>query len=234
MCFPPAIIAGLAAAAVGTGAKYIGDKQAESASNATFSAERARQQAFTADQTAKFQDSLDRTKELTDPAQQEKAVAAREETLASAIVPASTAGSYLPGSSSAPSVVSTAQDKSAATSAATSSSLARAIATLGGVQDQKQGVDTAIGHNSSAIGQISGFRSGSAGVLNSEMKAAAQKGSFLRGVGGLAQQFGMMALSHGLGAPSVGTGTDLSYAANGASTLGKVSTAVSPFNPGVF
>lgn len=196
MCLPLAVLGGILAAG-GTAAKFAGDSQASNARYNTFQAERSRQQALTSDQTARFQDSLDQVKGLTDPNAQAKAVGARESSLVSAIAPQPTAGAYLPGSSSAPAVVQTAADKASAGSAATSSALAHAIATMGGASDQALGVNTAIGRNSEKIGQLSSYKAGSAGVLDAEMRAASQKGSLLKGLGGFAQQIGLSALAGG-------------------------------------
>lgn len=196
MCVP---LIPLALAVGGTIAQYIGQKQAQRASNRTFNAERDRQKAFDDEQHARFKDSLSKTEGMLDPAAVARAAAKREDSLANAIV-GPTAGSYLPGSASAPDVVQQAKDKSAATSAATSANLARTLAALGGTEDQLQDLNVGIGRNHESIANIARFKSGSLGVLDAEMKAAAQKGRFLRGIGGLAQQIG----GAWLGASSLG------------------------------
>lgn len=189
MCFPFAIP--LALMAAGTVANYFGEKQASHASENAFNSERDRQSNLSDQQTARFQDSLDKTQAMLDPAAVAAAANKREASLASAIVPASqTNAAYLPGSDSAPSVVATAADKAGEGSKATSLNLAHAIAALGGTGDQLQTLNTGIGRNSESIGQLGGFKAGSMGVLDSEMQAAAQRGSFLRGIGGLAQTIG--------------------------------------------
>lgn len=189
MCFPFAIP--LALMAAGTVANYFGQKQAERASETTFNAERDRQSDMTDQQTARFQDSLDKTKGMLDADAIAAAANKREQSLAGAIVPATqTNAAYLPGSDSAPNVVATATDKAAEGSKATSLNLARSIAALGGTGDQLQALNTGIGRNSEGIANLSSFKAGSMGVLDSELKAAAQKGSFLRGIGGLAQTIG--------------------------------------------
>lgn len=199
MCVP---LIPLALAAAGTFASYIGQKQAERARNTTFSSERQRQADLGDEQHSRFKDSLAKTQDLVDPATRDKAVQAREGSLASAIVPQS-ASSYLPGSSSAPSVVATANERAGASSQATSLNLARTLATLGATGDQLQDVNTQIGRNSQHIGQLGSFKAGSLGVLDAEMRAASQKGSFLRGIGGLAQQIG----GAWLGASAMGAGS---------------------------
>lgn len=198
MCDP--VSASIALAVAGSAAKYAGDRASQSARERTFQAERLRQQGLENQQTAQFQDSLDKAKAVVTPEAQNAAAQAREGTLAHAIVPASaTNGAYLPGSSSAPSVVATASDKAAATGQQTSLGLAHALAALGGTGDQLQALNTGIGRNSERIGQLGGYRAGSAGVLDSEMTAASHKGDFLNGIGGLAQQIGMASLGGGGG-----------------------------------
>lgn len=199
MCLP---LLPLALAAAGTVANFIGQKQAERASTRAFSSEHDRQEALTGRQTAHFQDSLDKTAGVLDPAAEAAATEKRNSALSAAIVPQSAEGNYLPGSSSAPAVVAAAADKAGAKSEANSRSLAHALAALSANGDQMQGLNIGIGRNSQEIGQLGGFKAGSIGVLDSEMKAAAQKGAFLRGIGGLAQQIG----AAWLGASALGGG----------------------------
>lgn len=187
MCVP---FLPLALAAAGTVAKFIGDKQQQNAREKTFNAERDRQKAFTDQQQARFEDSLHRTQATTDPANMDAAAQRRESVLSHVIVPQSAEGSYLPGSSSAPTTVATASDAAGAHSAAVSQGLAHAIAALGGTGDAMQNLNIGIGRDAQSIGQIGGFKAGSLGVLDAELKAAEQKGAFLRGIGGLAQQIG--------------------------------------------
>lgn len=215
MCVP-LLVAGAIAAAAGTAAKFFGEKQAERARERTFNAERDRQEKLSGQQTERFQDSLNRTQEMASPAAMAAAAAAREGSLAAAIVPQGERGSYLPGSSSAPSVVAAASDRAGAESAATSSQFARAMAALAGTGDQMQDLNIGIGRNSQQIGQIGGFKAGSMGVLDSEMQAASAKGGFLRGIGGLAQQLGMAAMSSGAGAGGSAAGAAKSVARSAA------------------
>lgn len=228
MCGPFAIP--LALVAAGSVAKYFGGKQAESASTNTYNAERQRQEALTGQQTARFQDSLDRTKEMTSEQGQAAAAGARENTLAAAIAPTPTNTSYLPGSTSAPSIVATAQGKAAEGSAATSANLAHTLAALGGTTDQLQKTNIGIGRNSQSIGQLGSFKAGSAGVLDAELKAAAQKGAFLRNVGGLAQTIGKAWMMGGVGggasaASTSGTiGSDIGL--SGTSAFSQVSPGI--------
>lgn len=200
MCLP---LIPLALAAAGTFASYMGQKSAERAQTRAYSAEHDRQEALTGQQTAHFQNSLDRTKGMLDPAAEAAATENRNSALSAAIVPQSAEGSYLPGSSSAPAVVAAASDKAGAKSDANSRSLAQALAALSSTGDQMQGLNIGVGRNSQNIGQLGGFKAGSMGVLDSEMKAAARKGATLRGLGGLAQQIGGAWLGAGGSAPGV-------------------------------
>lgn len=222
MCGPWAIP--LALIAAGSVSKYFGEKKAAHAQERSFNAEQQRQKELSGQQTARFQDSLDKTQELFDPAHRQAAADAREGALTAAIKPAGdSAGAYLPGSSSAPSVVHTAADVSQAGSRATSLNLAHALAAMGGTGDQLQAINTQIGRNSQGIGQIGSFKAGSAGVLDSELKAAAQKGAFLRGVGGLAQQVGQAWLGGSLG----GAGSSaVGSAGKGLSSIGNSVSAI--------
>lgn len=216
MCGPWAPWAGAALFGLAGVAKYAGQKQADNARERTYNAEQRRQDAFTADQTARFQDSLAATKDVASDDGQAKAALARENTLASAIVPQSTA-SYMPGSSSAPAIVATAADKAGASSHEASVNLARAIAALGGTQDQMQTAGIKIGRNNQDIAQKGSFKAGSASVLDAELRAAAHKGEFLRAAGGLAQQIGLAALTAGLGPSSIATSAGSSASSAGSS-----------------
>lgn len=199
MCVP---LVALALTAAGTVAKYIGAKQAERAKQSTYDAESARQKKMGDEQHAKFQESLDRTRQMLTPEDQAAAAAKREGGLAAAIVPQGADGAYMPGSSSAPAVVADATAAAGEKSAANAQSFARTLAALGATGDQMQGLNIGVGRNSQSIGQIGGFKAGSMGVLDSEMKAAAAKGSFLRGIGGLAQTIGSAWMGGAGGAPT--------------------------------
>jgi len=188
MCIPllPLALSGLAG-----GLTFLGNKQAQNAQNRRLMAEKSRQTAFTNQQQGRFEDTLEHARDLQDPAEQERASAARNSALAAVIAPQASPGAYLPGSSSAPSVVKVASDRSSAARHVASSALAAALARLGGTGDQVLATNIASGRNASAINQIGSFKAGSASVLDAELQAAAQKGSFLRGLGSLAQQLGM-------------------------------------------
>lgn len=196
MCVP---LVPLALFAAGSAAKYFGAKQAERAKQNTYDAESARQKKMGDEQYARFQESLDRAQQMLTPEAQAAAAGQRESGLSAAIVPQGANGSYMPGSSSAPSVVADATAAAGAKSAETSQSFARTLAALGATGDQMQGLNIGVGRNSQSIGQIGGFKAGSLGVLDAEMKAAAQKGAFLRGIGGLAQTIGKAWLGGGMG-----------------------------------
>lgn len=203
MCDPFSIA--LALTAAGSVSTYFGQQQAARAKESTFNAERQRQQDLSDQQTSRFQDSLDKTRAASSEESMANAAKARESTLASAIVPKGAESSYMPGSSSAPAVVATATESANAGGRAQSEGLARALAALGGTTDQLNTLNTGIARNSESIGQLGSFKAGSMGVLDSEMQAAASKGSFLRGVGGLASTIGSAWLGNIGGAAAIGS-----------------------------
>lgn len=188
----------LALVAAGSIGQYFGNKKAENAQARAFFTERERQKSFTEDQQGLFDDSLKRTGELQDPEAQQRATSARD-TFLRALLPSAESASYLPGSSSAPSVVHTAADSASSAQRAESGGLAAAMARLSGLNDQIFDTNIMSNRNAGRIGQIGSFKMGSASALDPEMRAAAHKGSFLRGAGQLAQQIGMAMLSGGAG-----------------------------------
>lgn len=196
MCGP---LAALALTGVAGLMKYEGEKKAAHAREKAFDAERLRQRTLQSEQNDSFQDSLAKTANVTDPNAVAKAAATREGSLVHALAPINGSASYLPGAASAPAIVATAKAAGDTHARADGLSLAHALAALGGTGDQLQELNTGIGRNSEHIGQVGGFARGSAGALDAEMKAAANKGSTLRGVGGLAQQLAMAYLSGGAG-----------------------------------
>ena len=187
MCDP--LTASIALAVLGTGATYVGQQKAASAQERAFNAERIRQNGLSEEQARRFQDSIAKTTDEFDPASVAKAKGDREAVLVNA-APVSAASSYLPGASSAPAVVKTANDKAQGEARGRTLDLASAIAALGGTGDQLQRLNIGIGRNSEAIDQAHRFKTGSTGVLQDELSAAAMKGTGLRTIGGLAQQIG--------------------------------------------
>lgn len=199
MCGPWALPVALIAA--GSGAQYLGNKRAERAGLRSYRTEQRRQDALTGDQQEAFQNSLKATTALTDPNAEQKAVDERMATLASVIAPK---GDYLPGAASAAPIVKTAADKAAGESGDISSQLALSLARLGGASDQLQRTNITMGRDASRIGQLASFKAGSANVLDAELRAAANKGSTLRGLGSLAQMVGAAWLGNSLAAPAGG------------------------------
>lgn len=215
MCLP---LLPLALAAAGSLASYIGQRKADKAQNKAFNTERDRQKDLGDQQTARFQDSLSKTEGMLDPAAVAAAANARETSLANAIVPTAQTA-YLPGSSSAPTVVQDASVRAGEGSRATSLNLARTLAALGGTGDQLQALNTGIGRNHEAIAQLGTAKAGSLGVLDSEMKAAAQKGSTLRNLGGLAQTIGSAWLGSSMGGAPKLSGVNYGALTDAANTV---------------
>lgn len=214
MCGPWALP--LAILAGGTGMQYLGSRQAERAQTRTYEAERARQQNLTREQQNLFDEALARASAMAGDDAQAAAIAAREAPLVEA-VSAPGAGDYLPGSSSAPAVVRTSAERAGEGQRAESRSLARTIARLSGFGDQLFDNNIFAARDAGRIGQLGSFMAGSASAADSEMRAAANKGSTLRGIGSLAQAIGAAALGGGFGgAGTKATGTGVSKGLTGA------------------
>lgn len=208
MCFPPAIIAATLALG-GSGLKYFGDKKAARAQEGVNKRERLRQQDMTLEQQSAFEDSLKKTGEVTDPAAMKAAADKRNDFLQASMGPASALVNYLPGAKSAPAIVGDAAKASVGKEKAAAGGLAAALAALGGTTDQMQNLNIGIGRNSQKIGQVARNKAGSAGVMDAELRAAAFKGSTLRGLGQLAQIIGQ-AVGAGAGGgiiPGAGAGS---------------------------
>jgi hypothetical protein len=206
---PLALIAG------GSIVKQFGNSKANHAEWNAFNAEDQRQKAFTDQQQHSFEDSLGSASSVYDPAAIAKAAGARDAVLQTTVAPVNE-GTYLPGVSSAPAVVHGQAEGAANATHAQASALASALARLGGVNDQILGANINSAHNAARIGQLGSFKAGSAGVLDSEMKAAAHKGAFLRGIGGLAQQIGMTMAGNAAGG-AIGASPGISSSITGAS-----------------
>lgn len=196
MCLPAAI--GAALLVGGTGLKYLGEKKAQRAQSRAEEVERARQSELTNLQQAAFADSLTRAGDVADPAAIARAKGARESRLVDAITAPSRAD-YLPGAGSAPQIVATEQAQQTDKQQTDVKGLASALAALGGTDDQLFELGIGMGRNAQTIGQRSRDKANSANVLQAELRAAAQKGSFLRGIGGLAQSIGGSSLGGSLG-----------------------------------
>jgi hypothetical protein len=208
MCIPLAVGAALLTGAGGL-AKYFGEKKAQNAQRRAELAERQRQQRMTEEQQAYLDDSLAGAGETADPAKIAAAKAARENTLIGAMMPAESQANFLPGQSSAPAVVQQQEARSVDKSAGEARSLASALAALGATGDQMQALNIRIGRNSQGIGQVARDKANSADILQTELQAAAEKGAFLRGLGGLAQQIGMAMATGGGGPAASGASTGM-------------------------
>lgn len=204
MCIP--LIAAAALVGAGGVAKYFGEKKAKNAQQRANDTERARQQRMTEEQQGYFDKSLASAGDVADPASIAAAKGARENALFAAMAPAGAAGTYLPGQSSAPAIVQQQEGRAVDTARTDAKSLASALAALGGTGDQMQRLNIDIGRNSQRIGQVARDKSNSADILQTELQAAAEKGSLLRGLGGLAMQIGMAAAAGGAGGGSAGAG----------------------------
>lgn len=204
MCGPWALPVALLVG--GAGLNYMGQQKAKHAQERTFSQEEERQHKWDDQQQAIFKDSIGKASDLTDANAQKKAVDDRQSALVSAISTPEAAGAYLPGSDSAPAVVKTAADKAQSAAKDQSLRLAAAMANLNAPNDLLQKTNIGIARDAGQIGQIGSFKAGSAGVLDAELRAAAQKGAFLRGLGSLAATIGASALGgQALGGLSFGS-----------------------------
>lgn len=188
MCGPWALP--LALVAAGTTAQYFGNKQAQRAQERTYQNERKRQESMSAEQQALFDQSLDTTGKIKDPEAEGAAVANRRQAFIEALNTRDPSQDYLPGQGSGPQVVADVASDISADQRGRSEANADALANLTGFGDQIFKTGISVGRNSQQIGQIGGNKRNSAAVLDAEMRAAAQKGSFLRGLGGLASSIG--------------------------------------------
>lgn len=215
MCFPPAIIAAAALSLGGAGLKYAGDKKAAKAQERVNIAERVRQKAMTQEQQAVFENSLAKAGEVAGPDAMKAAADKREEFLRTAVTPATDLQNYLPGNQSAPQIIADARTASVAKEKASAGGLAAALAALGGITDQMQGLNIGINRNAQLTGQIARNKAGSAGLLDQDLKVASYKGGTLRGLGQLAQMVGS-AISMGSAAGAFGGGIVPGAAGNAA------------------
>lgn len=190
------LLAAAALLAGGMGMSYMGQKKAEKSREATFLAERMRQIAMERQQGTEFADSLKEVEQFADPRQRDMAKLARFKIFGGAMddVPMGA----MPGSTSAPTIVGEHGAKEGESEMARVSGIADALARLGGTGDALSAANLAIGRNAQEIDQLTGFRRGSMDVLDSEMRAASEKGKTLRTLGGLATTIGQMALAGGL------------------------------------
>lgn len=215
MCLPVAMAIPLALMAVGTVAQYFGNQSAEKAQWSAFNAEQRRQKGFDEQQGALFGESLDKSKKLLDPNETGKEVANRRDTMLAALPPEGAPRETLPGNADGPQVVQNAADRANAEGRAYTEQQASALANLFGFGDQIFKTDIGIGRDAQGINQLGSFRRGSAAALDAELQAAAQKGSTLRGLGGLALSIGSVLGAAG-GIPIGGAGAGAGLPAMGA------------------
>jgi hypothetical protein len=196
MCDPVSI--GIAIMAAGGLAENLGNQKAARAQERATNQERARKMKLTAEQQGYLDDTLKRVTEASGDDAQRRAADARNSTLAAAVVPQSSETAYSPGVASAPAVVGQVASAAAGKSRDESLGLARALAELGGTNDNFQQLGIDAGRNRQNIAQAGGFMRGSADVLDSELLAAAQQGATLRGLGQMGQQIGSAAVTGGM------------------------------------
>ena len=200
MCFDPVTMAiiGATALAGGTAASYAGNKQAQNAQLNVFNAEQGRQKDFQTRQDALFTQALDASRGLAG-ADTDNAEASRKAAFIAALNGRLPNQDYLPGSSSADAAVAEGQNKVVGQQRADSEGMASSKARLEGFGDALFSNRIAAGRRGQEMGQISSFRRGSAGVLDSELTSAANKGSNLRGIGQIATTIGSTMLGGSLG-----------------------------------
>lgn len=210
MCLPVAVAGALLAG--GAGLSYLGNRQAQKAQMRTFRAEQARQQAMDAEQQGLFAGSLDKMKALQGGGE-DAAVANRKEAFIQALEAGRPRQDALPGMDRAPAQVGAAANKVIGAQHVASENTADAMARMGGMGDALFKANIGIGRDAQQIGQIGKNRANSAGILDAELAAAAQKGAFLRGLGALAMQIGASAAMGGIGG-GAGSGFGGATAAN--------------------
>ncbi|API60529.1 hypothetical protein BSL82_15600 [Tardibacter chloracetimidivorans] len=217
MCGPWAIP--LALAVGGSVAQYFGNQRAENAMMARHNVEQGRQKRMSAEQDALLGESYESAEKLRDDTD---AVSARKAAFIDALNSRSDNQDFLPGN--APAIVAESNNKVVGEQRARSQQQAEALANLTGMGDQLLDTNVSLGRLGQQIGQIGTSKARSAEVLDAELRAAAQKGSTLRGLGGLAQMVGSawlganaftglgsgatasQAVSHGAGGSSGGFG----------------------------
>lgn len=227
MCFDPVTMAiiGATALAGGTAASYAGNKQAQKAQLNVFNAEQARQKDFQARQDALFTQALDASRNLAG-ADTDNAEMQRKAAFISALNGRAPNQDYLPGSSSADAAVAENRNKVVGEQRTESENLAGAKARLEGLGDALFSNRIAAGRRAQEMGQISSFRRGSAGVLDSELASAANKGANLRGIGQIATAIGTSMLGGSLGSIVGGGAQAASAGANYIGSSAAISDAI--------
>lgn len=209
MCGPWAIP--LALAVGGSVAQYMGAKKADNAMLSRFNAEQGRQKRMSAEQDTLLDQSYDTAEKLKDDTD---AVAARKAAFIDALNSRDAGQDFLPGN--APAIVAESNNQVVADQRARSTQQAEALANLTGMGDQLLNTDIALGRAGQQIGQLGTSKARSAEVLDAELRAAAQKGATLRGLGGLAQMVGSAWLGAGA-LTGAGSGAAVAHGAGGSS-----------------
>jgi hypothetical protein len=197
MCFPAAIP--LALAAAGSGLNYMGNRAAAKASNRASLAEMQRQRAFEQEQTAAFDESHNAARRLAVPQDQQQAVDARRAAFIAALDRGAPDQGILPGGEGVPQVVADAAARADAGRRNYSEGQASSLAELTAMGDQLLGTNIAMNRAGQRIGQIGQSRNRSAQLLDGDLRAAANKGSTLRGLGTVLQIAGQAAGASGMG-----------------------------------
>ena len=207
MCGPWVIP--LALMAGGGVAKYLGDQQAAHAERDASNAERARQQALAQQQDALVNNSIGKVGAITTGGL-DTSIANRKAAITANMGTVSPTQGFLPGSSSADASVGGLGDKIVAGEKSLSGGVGDASARLNGLGDSLFGANIAVNRNDQGVNQLGSEKMQSAAVLPYELKAAATKGSLLRGLGGLAQSIGSMVAGAGLAGGGNALGSSMS------------------------
>lgn len=197
MCFPMAIP--LALAVAGSGFNYLGSRAADKAASRATMAETQRQKQFEQEQQAAFDQSRAAAGKLLNPQDREQAVDARKQAFIAALNRAPADQGILPGAEGAPQVVADAGAKINAGQRQYSEGQASTLAELTAMGDQLLGTNIEMGRQGQKINQIGQSRRRSASLLDGDLRAAANKGSTLRGIGQMLQIAGQAAGATGGG-----------------------------------
>jgi len=197
MCFPAAIP--LALAAAGSGFNYLGNRAAAKAQTRATMAENQRQKQFEQEQQAQFEHSQNAARRLLDPQAQGDAVDARRQAFIAALNRAPVDQGILPGGEGAPQVVADAAAGISRGQRAYSENQASTLAELTAMGDQLLSTNIDMNRAGQRIGQIGASRRRSSALLDGDLRAAANKGSTLRGLGTMLQIAGQAAGASGMG-----------------------------------
>lgn len=218
MCFPQAIP--LAMTVGGSLLNSAGESKAARSQAAASDQERARQNQFSTQQMGYVDRSRDALANVAGTGT-DQAVDARKTLLMSALDGRSPTQDALPGSGSADRVIAENGARVAGNEHAAAAQTADAMARLSGLGDSLFSANIGMNRNAQQIGQIGGFKAGSAAALPTELQAAAHKGETQRMLGQLASEIGTAWLQStgGLKLPKI-TKTQLPASWNEAAAFG--------------